>query len=72
MKYIEFFDIDGNKITVQNSSLATQIAYRVYVKSRKDQEDEDPKNVGECLHLNEMQASLLVNALKDLINDEVF
>jgi hypothetical protein len=71
MKVIEFSDVDGQKIVVQHSSLATQDAYRIYVSGEDiiEQEDKLGNKIPVCLHINRNQAEILINALKDLIED---
>ena len=64
MKTIDFQDYDRNKIRVQHSSLATQKAFRIYIR----REPSDTSDV--CLHLTEDQATILIRALQDLMADE--
>jgi hypothetical protein len=69
MKTIEFFDADGNRIRVQESS-SIQPSYRIYIKFANnigEIPENDDWNHG--LHLRENQAKLLICALQDLIND---
>lgn len=62
----EFYDLDKNRIRVQNSSSARE-AYRVYVATMvAGRIDEDTEM---CLHLTKNQAEILVNALQDLFYD---
>lgn len=67
MKTIEFRDVDGQKVVVQMSSLATQEAFRIYVYPREGEIENGEREA--CLHLNRNQAEILIGGLKDLFED---
>lgn len=71
MKYIEFYDQDGNKLSVQHSSLATEEAFRIYLKGDQftPQKDSAGRDIPVCLHLTRNQAEMLIHALQDLFED---
>ena len=59
MKVIKFQDMSGHEVQVSMSGGGD---YRIYYDSDKQ---DSP-----CLLLNEYQANILINALRDLINQE--
>lgn len=68
MKTIDFQDSNGNTLRVQHSS-AIMPSYRIYVSYSKDANPLAEKTEEVCIHLNEMQAQILINSLQDLMND---
>ena len=72
MKVIEFQDLDGQKLRVQQSSLATQEAFRIYVEGPDILTEKDKATGHEipvCIHLTRPQAEILINALQDLFSE---
>lgn len=72
MKTISFTDHDGQKLTLQHSSLATDEAYRIYlelkdIKGKKDRVT--GHEIPLCLHLTRNQAEMLIGGIKDLFSD---
>lgn len=75
MKTIEFKDLNGQELTVQYSSLATEQAYRIYIKPNehlpwKQIDCESGKEVLNCIHINKPQVQILIAALQDLMGAE--
>lgn len=72
MKTIEFQDLDGTKISMSHSSLASDEAYRIYIEDKSVKKETDKASgmeIPQCLHLTRQQAEILVSGLEDLFSD---
>ena len=72
MKTIQFQDLDRQEVTIQLSSLATEQAYRIYLKGDDKYAYDDGLGnlIHPCLHINRSQAQILLAGLQDLLSLE--
>jgi len=72
MKTVQFQDLDRQEVSIQRSSLATRNAFRIYISGPDIKESNDGlgNKIPVALHISEEQAQILINGLKDFLEED--
>lgn len=62
MNVVSFTDLDDQNINISRSSIATCDGYRIFINP--------DENTEACIHLSQYQASILINAIKDMMRED--